>query len=100
MVFIVIELVFDYCRPSLDTHDTDFSTVIYIPILQQSGLLRYPDGPYSDTLFTIQVVVFIVHVNQFYGHHSGQYSTSVSMWELFRRRSKAGKIKRISVVSN
>lgn len=53
MVFIVIELVFDYCRPSLDTHDTDFSTVIYI------GLLRYPDGPYSDTLFTIQVVVFL-----------------------------------------
>lgn len=83
MVFIVIELVFDYCLPSLDTHDTDFSTVIYIPILQQSGLLRYPDGPYYDTLFTIQVVVFfIVHVNQFYGHHSRQYSTSVSMWEL------------------
>lgn len=54
MVFIVIELVFDYCLPSLDTHDTDFSTVLYIPILQQSGLLRYPDGPYSDTLFTIQ----------------------------------------------
>lgn len=53
MVFIVIELVFDYCLSSLDTHDTDFSTVIYIPILQQSGLLRYPDGPYSDTLFTI-----------------------------------------------
>lgn len=58
MVFIVIELVFDYCLPSLDTHETDFSTVIYIPILQQSGLLRYPDGPYYDTLFTIQVVVF------------------------------------------
>lgn len=89
MVFILIELVFDYCLPSLDTHDTDFSTVIYIPILQQSGLLRYPDGPYSDTLFTIQVVVFfIVHVNQFYGHHSRQYSTSVSMWELNLQETK------------
>lgn len=28
--YLKLELVFDYCLSSLDTHDTDFSTVIYI----------------------------------------------------------------------